>query len=199
MRAILGALAGAVVLFCWGAAFWMFFAGAFGGLRMLEPAQEQAVVATLNAQIPETGVYYFPGMPTHGKDAPEAETRRLNDEWSARHEAGPLGLIQYTREGAGIMEPVLFVRGFGINLISTVLVSILVVMAGAGGFLQRFAVVAIFGVATSIAVHLIDWNWMYTPTDYAMMLVVDTTVGWLLAGVVMAAIIKTPKRASAGA
>lgn len=194
MRAILGALAGAVVLFVWGAAFWMMFAGAIGGLRMLERDQEDAVVAVLKAQVPETGVYYFPGMPTHGKDLPEAEEKQLTDEWTARHEAGPLGLIQITHAGHGIMEPTLFIRGFGINLISTVLVSILVIMAGAGGFAQRFAVVAIFGIATSVAVHLIDWNWMYTPTDYTVMLVVDTTVGWLLAGVVMAAIIKTPKK-----
>lgn len=193
MRAILGAVAGAVVLFCWGAAFWMGLADSFGGLRMLEPAQERAVIATLTEQVPETGVYYFPGMPTHGKDLPDAEAERLNDEWTARYEAGPLGVVQFTREGKGFMEPVVFVRGFGINLISTVLVAILVVLAGTGGFLQRFAVVAIFGVAATVSVHLIEWNWMYTPTDYMLMAAVDTTVGWVLAGLVMAAIIKTPK------
>jgi hypothetical protein len=195
MRAILGALAGAIVLFAWGAVFWMGLAWAFDGLRSLEPEQEQALVAALNENIPKTGAYYFPGMPTHGKDLPDDEAKRLTEDWQARHEAGPIGQIIFVREGKKAMDPVLFVRGFAIDIVSTVLVSILVIMTGTGGagFCKRFAVVAIFGLAASTSVHLIDWNWMFTPTPFTIMKVVDTTVGWVLAGIVMAAIIKTPK------
>lgn len=194
MRAILAALAGAVVLFVWGVAFWMGLSDAFGGLRQFDPEQEQAIVDVIKAQAPETGVYYFPGMPTHGKDLPEDESRSLNDAWEARHRAGPLGMVIYTAQGKEVMEPILFFRGFVINLASTVLVSILVIMAGPGGFAKRWAVVAIFGAGASVATHVVDWNWMYTPADYTLMTVADTTFGWILAGLVIAAILPASKR-----
>lgn len=194
MRAILAALAGAVVLFLWGALFWMGLSDVFGGLRQLEPSQEDAIVATLKTQIPSTGVYYFPGMPTHGRDLPPAEARRLNDEWEARHKAGPLGSITYIAEGKGVMEPVLFARGFVIDLIASILVCILVIAATPGGFLKRWGVAVLFGLAASVSVHLIEWNWIFTPTDYTLMACADTTLGWVLAGIPIAAILPSQKR-----
>ena len=195
MRAILGALAGAIVLFAWSAVFWMGLAWFFDGLKSLEPEQEQAVVSALLDNIPDDGVYYIPGMPTHGKDLPDDQARQLTEQWQARHEAGPLGQVTLVHKGKKPMEPTVFAKGFAIDIISTVLVSILVIMAGASGatFCKRFAIVAIFGFAASSAIHLVDWNWMYTPSSYTVMRVVDTTIGWILVGLVMAAIIKNPK------
>lgn len=193
MRAILAAVAGAVVLFLWGAAFWMGLSDVFGGLRQLEPAQEEAIVATLKTQNLPTGVYYFPGMPTHGKELPPDEVNRLNDEWEARHKVGPLGTITYVAEGKAVMEPVLFARGFVIDLIASILVCILVIAATPGEFLKRWGVAALFGVAASVSVHLIEWNWMFTPTAYTMMACADTTLGWVLAGLPIAALLPANK------
>ncbi len=199
MRAIVGAVAGAIVVFVWSAVFWMLLSNPFGGLKSLEPEQEQAVVSTLRDFMPESGMYYFPGMPTHGKDLPDAEAKTLNDDWMARHEAGPIGMIQYIDQGKPVMEPILFVRGFAINLVSTILVSVLIVLTGARGgrYAQRLAVVVLFGVAATMTTHIIDWNWMYTPTEFTAMLAFDTIIGWTLAGLVMAAIITSPKQKSA--
>ncbi|RMH12085.1 MAG: hypothetical protein D6695_07630 [Planctomycetota bacterium] len=195
MRAILGALAGAVVLFVWGFVFWVQLAWTLDGLRALEPAQEEAIVATLQANIPETGVYYFPGMPTHGKDLSDEEGKRRTEEWTARHEAGPLGTIVFNAQGRSVQDPVVFIRGFLINLIATILVSIVVIMAGAGGagFGKRWMIVLIFGLGASVTTHLVQWNWMYVPTDNVIMACIDTVVGWALAGLAIAAIIRTPK------
>ncbi|GAB4384076.1 MAG: hypothetical protein Kow0022_05530 [Phycisphaerales bacterium] len=189
MRAILAAVVGAVVLFAWGAIFWMGLADLLGGLRRLDPAQEQAIVETLKQQNLSTGVYYFPGMPTHGKDLPEDEARQLNDAWEARHEAGPLGVITYTAEGKPVMEPILFLRGFFIDLIASVLVCILIVAAAPGRFFKRWSIACVFGLAASVAVHVVDWNWMFTPTDYTIMTCIDTTLGWAIAGLAIAAIL----------
>ncbi len=197
MRAILAAVVGAVVLFVWGAAFWMGLSNVFGGLRALEPAQEEAIIATLKTQNLSTGVYYFPGMPTHGKDLPPEEAKRLNDAWEARHRAGPLGTLRFTAEGKGVMEPVLFARGFVIDLIASILVCIMVIASTPGGFLKRWGMAALFGVAASVSVHLIDWNWMFTPTDYTLMACVDTTLGWVLAGLPIAALLPANKHANA--
>ncbi|KAA0213700.1 MAG: hypothetical protein DYG94_09435 [Leptolyngbya sp. PLA3] len=197
MRAILAALAGALTLFLWGAAFWIGLSDFFGGLRKLEPAQEQAIVDTLNAQNLPTGVYYFPGMPTHGRDLPADEAERLNDEWEARHRAGPLGTITYVPEGKEVMEPVLFARGFAIDLIASILVCILVIAATPGGFLKRWGIAVLFGAAASVCIHLVDWNWMYTPTDYTLMACVDTTLGWAIAGIPIAALLPSSRRRKA--
>lgn len=194
MRAILAAVAGAVVLFIWGAAFWMGLSDVFGGLRQLDPAQEQAVVATLKAQNLSTGVYYFPGMPTHGRDLPADEAKRLNDEWEARHKAGPIGSITYVAEGKGVMEPILFARGFLIDLIASIVVCIMVIAATPGGFIKRWGMATLFGLAASVSVHLVDWNWMFTPTDYTVMACMDTSIGWALAGIPIAALLPSNNR-----
>lgn len=198
MRAILAALAGAVVLFVWGAAFWMGLANVFGGLRQLEPEKEAAIVGALQAQDLQTGVYYFPGQPTHGRDLAADEAKRLTDEWTARHEAGPLGMLTYVAQGKPVMDPVYFVRGFLIDLIACILVCMLVLAATPGGFIKRWSIVLVFGLAVATSVHLVNWNWMFIPSDYTLMACVDTIIGWTLAGFVIAALVPSHKRRKAG-
>lgn len=198
MRAILAAVVGAVVLFIWGAVFWMGLFWFFGGFSSLEPDNEQSVVAALQVNMPHTGVYEFPSKPTHDAGIDPNEAKRLYDDWVDRYGQGPVGSIVYVQSGQEVSDPVTLVRGFVIELISSILVCMIVILGGPAGFAKKWVTVAVFGIAASVAVHLISWNFRYTPTNYTLMLCFDTAAGWMLAGIPIAAILPShkPKQAA---
>jgi hypothetical protein len=149
---------------------------------------EAPLVSALRDHVPETGVYYFPGL-----DLADAGNEALMDAWTERHRAGPLGMVVYRSEGADPGSPVLFVRGFGLCLLTSGLASLL--LAAATGrlrtFVGRVAFVASLGLLVAVASDLVAWNWLYVPTDYTWWMVVDRLIGWVLLGLVLAFFVRS--------
>jgi len=48
----------------------------------------------------------------------------------------------------------------------------------------------VLGIFVSIVAHLTYWNWMGFPLDYTIAMMVDVIVGWILAGLGIAAVVK---------
>jgi hypothetical protein len=65
--------------------------------------------------------------------------------------------------------------------------------AAASGYIVRVIFCGMLGVFASFVVHLMYWNWFYFPLNYTTAMVADTIIGWLLAGLVIGAIVKTPR------
>lgn len=211
LRAIIGAVVGAIIIFMWGFVSWTVI-DLYGDV--IEPVpNEPALVEQLTRQLDHSGVYVFPMPPEEGAAAPAPSSSAGNGNgdgdgaasaepaptpqklWEQRHRAGPIGTIIYQREGAPPMAPVIFVRGILINFISALIVCVL--LLGAGGwsrfYLGRVLFVLFAGFFAAFAVNAVQWNWFYHPDAYAVMMMVDVVIGWGLAGLGIGLIVK-PKR-----
>ena len=83
MRVFFGAVVGAIVVFVWG---WVAWAGIdLYGFAIKGMPNEEIAVPALQANLPESGAYYFPAMPGDMKD------KAAMDAYAAKHQAGPIG------------------------------------------------------------------------------------------------------------
>jgi len=185
-RILIGAVLGAIVLFVWGAVYWTFLNMMVSPPNHME--DEDAVVEVLRANLSETGAYWLPDIPKLNPDMQPDDIRVAMEGWTTRKEAGPVGIIMYQAEGAAMTASV-FAIGFLFDFIIALIASWYAFSVG-GGFGKRLLSVLGLGVFLIFANHLMHWNFMNTPNDFTKILLVDSLVGWVLAGLVIAAVVK---------
>lgn len=165
-RLALAALAGGLVLFAWGALAWMLLP-LHASIRPLP--DERAMVGSMQRANAPRGVY-FAGGP---EKAP-----------------GPQMLVVYT-PFTGALTGGQFVRTLLFDIASALAVAWLLSRAAATSFAARVAFVAVAGgVIVALVVDLPNWNWFAYPGNYTLLSALDRLIGWLLAGLALAAIVR---------
>jgi hypothetical protein len=77
----------------------------------------------------------------------------------------------------------------GTNVVCALLAAIIVSQLRPG-LVVRTACVTVVGLLASIMTLVPYWNWYGYPTDFTVAQIVEHTVGWLLAGLVLALIVR---------
>ena len=163
----LAALAGGMVLFAWGFAAWMLLPMRESTIKQLP--NESAFVSSLQRANAPRGVYFF-----GGPDRPP----------------GPQGLLVYTPMTEA-MNGGQLARTFVFDVLSALAVAWLLSRAAAMSFARRVLFVILAGgVLAAMIVDLPNWNWFAYPGHYTLMSALDRLIGWVLAGVALAAIVK---------
>jgi len=192
-KTILGGLVGGVILLVWGFLSWTVLH--FHDPTVKRIAKEDDVLAALRSNLDARGVYVFPSTPAEISEKPAEEREAAVNAWLQKYRSGPLGLIVYHPDGS---EPFMLSQIL-IALIVNVVVALFATWflarstALASSYLARVAFCGMLGIFASFAVHLPYWNWMYFPFDYTTAMVADGVLGWVLAGLGIAAIMKPPK------
>ena len=183
LRVIIAAVVSALVMFAWGAFSWIVLPWHEATIQPLP--DEGTTIATLSMQVPTTGVYYFPIMP----EDPDPD---VMNRWFQRHEAGPVGLLIYHKNGFVPLSWGTILVGFGLDLIAGVLVAWLVWLARAAAdtFWRRMGVAVLLGVFATIHADLLLWNWMSFPTAYSMVNAADHFIGVILMSLPIAFLVK---------
>ena len=189
-RIIIAGVVGAVVYYVWGMLAWMAVPLHTPTIHAL-PA-EQTIVDALKIQHLETGVYVAP----YSENA--ADMSDPESEFMKRHTAGPIFSVYYQREGAEPMNAGVLGTGFVIDLLAALLAACLLSSIGPCGhsYWCRVGFVTGLGIFVALVGHLSYWNWMHFPLGYTVAFMIDVTVGWLLAGLAMAALIRPPTNES---
>ena len=182
-RILLAGILGGLVAFVWSALVHMNPFTAALGLSMLNE-KEDAVMAELRSQDLSPGLYFFPGMDMSKKMSKEQE-----DAWTAKFKAGPSGLLLLQPKGGEPMEP----RQLVIEFLSTMLCAILaatILATTIGSVTSRAIVVAMMGLFGWLAISVSQWNWYHFPFRFIALDLMDQSIGWLLAGFVIAKLVK---------
>lgn len=181
-KLLISALAGGVALFLWGWLTWVLPIHS-GTIKTIN--NEEAVVSALKTNIEEKGVYTFPGME-------KSEDQAAIEEWNQKYQEGPIGMIIFNPNGTSPMNTGQIIIGLIISIISAYFTSWFLSRstAVAYSYLARVAYCGMLGILISVAVHLVNWNWMDYPADYTIGWIIDTVIGWLILGLVISAIIK---------
>jgi hypothetical protein len=185
-RRLLAAIAGGIVVFVWSAASHMALGLGTAGIRSIP--NEERLAQAIRGVVTEPGLYFFPGFDPSRKMTPEEERA-----WTERYRRGPSGILVVEPGGREPMEPTQLV----IELLADILAAGVAafILAGLGGpYLARAGAVGLLGVFEWADVNVSYWNWYKFPTVYTGAALVEEVVGWTLAGLAMALILRGRSR-----
>jgi hypothetical protein len=187
VRVLVAALLAAVVLFFWGFLWWTVLP--FAGWTMKPAPNEEVVTATLKTNLPESGVYFLP-FPDQSPEAQEAMQKR--------HPEGPLVEVIYRKDGVNAMSPGYFAMGFVHMALSALLAGALLSLAAPAlrSYVARVGFAALLGFFAAFAFNLSDILWFHHPWQFPVMMAAFNASGWLLASLVLGAIIRPARLAT---
>jgi len=185
-RAVLAAIAGGVVVFLWSAVSHMALGLGTAGISALP--NEERVAQTIRAAVTEPGLYFLPGFDASHKRTPEEEKA-----WTEKYRRGPSAFLVIHPGGREPMAPAQFVVEVVADILAAGVAAFLLIRL-AGSFLTRAAAVGLLGVFEWLDVNVSYWNWDKFPSTFTLAALADQTVGWALAGVVMALILRPRTR-----
>jgi hypothetical protein len=181
MKILLATIAGGVIAFVWSAIVHMNF-GDLGLSVMGE--KEGAVLTVLKSSLDKPGLYFYPGMDMSKKMSKEEE-----EAWNVKYKAGPVGLLLYHPTGNEPMPPKKLIVEFVATAICA-WIAALILSRTVGAWLCRATMVAMMGVFTWLAISVSQWNWFEFPFSFILIEAIDQAVGWFLAGLAIAKIVK---------
>ncbi len=167
---VVGSLLAALAMFVWGFVFW----GANPLAPIGSPDDDSALREALVSSLPGPGVYFVPSFDS--------------DDFALKHASGPIARIFFQRDGAPVMNPVIFVFGFVHMFVITLLLSFLLAFAGAyaATYRRRVMVVGVAGLAAAIWSNGGDVVWFYSPWAHHLSVMLYDFVAFVLAGLILA-------------
>lgn len=185
-RVIVGAILGTVVLYVWGMVSWMVLP--WHNATMQPVPDEKNLVAQIEHKMPGAGLYYFP-------DWPEDQSEQAMAAFNRRHERGPVGFI-IKAAGGPVMAPSVMATGALIDLIAAMIAAWLLWLARGSlpTYAHRVGFLLLMGLFVGVVADATYWNWMHFPADYSVVMIADRGVAFLLAGLVIAILVREVKR-----
>lgn len=191
-RIVLAGVLAGVVVFIWGALSHMVLN--IGGFAVKTMPNEPAVLSTMSQNIKAPGFYLYPSGMEEVQKAPQAEQEALTKKYEEIYKTQPHGVLVLTPpNGTMYSFPRLLVNELLSNIVGGLIAACLLSLAlgSLPSFLGRVLFVTGLGFFSTLAIDLSYWNWYGFPTNYLISSFADNTIGWALAGVVLAAMIKS--------
>ena len=179
---VLGAILGGLVAFLWSFISWEVLPWHEKALHTFQ--NEDEVLAVIASHTTGSGNYLLPGGPS--QVGLNAEQKKAAQEiLTQKMQKGPLMFASIRRGGFGS-----FTRGLVtqllIQMVSALLLTWLLLQTTGLSYGRRVAFCAVVGLTASVIADLPNWNWWGFSGTYTVVNLVDYTLTWLFAGVVVA-------------
>jgi len=188
-RILLAGILGGFNLFVW-----LFVAHELLGLGEVgvkEIPNEAAVLGAMQAAIPDTGFYIFPGFGLGPKLTREQQNAAM-PEYMKKYEKSGHGVLIYHPPSGPFNFGILLGREFGLNVLQALLAAWLLSCAASGRtYPGRVAFVAVAGILAAMSTNVEYWNWYDFPGNYIAGYMTTQVSGFILAGLVIAAFVKS--------
>ncbi len=112
--------------------------------------------------------------------------------WLEKVKQGPVGVLIVRPSGGEAMSPRQLGTELATNVVSALLAAILLTSVRSG-YWGRVLFVTLLGVFGFLTISVPYWNWYGFPADFTVAESIDQVVGWFLAGLVLAAIVRCRK------
>ncbi|HEV3041690.1 MAG TPA: hypothetical protein VHA33_28250 [Candidatus Angelobacter sp.] len=193
-RVLLAGILGGIAMFVWN--FVAHDLLPLGEIGLREIPNEAAVLATMHANMPEPGLYIFPGFGLPA-DATRAQKEAAMPEVQRKAASGPQGVIVYHPIGNSQFMRQLLTEG-GTNILQALIAVFLLAQVRLKRFSSRVGFVTLIGIGAAITTNISYWNWYGFPGNYTAGYVFTLVVGYIVVGVIAAAIVKSKEGKAVG-
>jgi hypothetical protein len=181
-KVLIGGIVAGIVIFFWG--FAAHEALPLGETGIKDIPDEAAIGAVVKDTVHEPGIYLLPArkmMRSNSKDDQQLVLDKVAK--------GPNGFLVITPGGRETSMPKYLLPQLLTNILCGILAALLVTQLRPG-FVVRVVCVTLFGVFGFVMVCVPYWNWYGFPLDFTIAQGIEHTVGWFLAGLALAAIVR---------
>src|ERR1700741_3436310 len=186
---LLAAILGGLTLFVW-----LFMAHELLGLGEMgvgEIPNEAVVLSAMRGAIPEAGFYIFPGFGLGPKPTSEQRNAAM-PEYMKKYDQSPHGVLVYHPPSGPFHFATLLGREFALNVLQALLAAWLLACAASGrGYSSRVGLGVGAGGLAAISTNVEYWNWYEFPGNYVAGYMTTQIVGFVLAGFVIASVVKS--------
>jgi hypothetical protein len=195
-KKLLAGILGGIAFFLWS--FVAHMLTGLGGTGVQELPNEQAVVTAVKTNIPASGFYLFPGSGLPPSASNSERMKAMGSEAvQAKIKAGPTGILIFNAgAGQGVTPKRLMIELFT-NIVQVFLAVLLLGQTRIVNFVGRWRFIAIAGFLAAISTNVSYWNWYGFPGNYTTAYIAVIAVGFVIAGLVVAAIVKPVQEALA--
>lgn len=187
MQLSLGIILSTLVFFVWSAISWMALPWqrtVFSNFK-----EEERMRAVLDEQAPGSGIYGLPGEPVYPPDASKEQRDQIDQAAFEKLQRGPVVFAVISRGSFGTY-PAIILRALIGNLIVSALFAWMLLQTSGLPYWERVAFLVVGSIAAGIACRIPDWNWHRFPMNYTLIAMANLTVGWILAGLVLASFVR---------
>jgi hypothetical protein len=191
MRVLLAAIVGGIVFFCWG--FVAHEVLSLGEVGIKDVPNEQVVVPALRTSIAEPGFYLIPATGMSPGETSEQKKAAMQ-QFQQKIANGPFALLIYHPIGSESQNlSRQLPKEFGLNVVVLLIMAILLAWAGISSFASRLGFVTLAGVMVALLTNVQYWNWYGFPPNYTLGLIATQVIGFFLAGIMIALIVRPTK------
>ena len=177
MRILIAGVLGGIAMYIWSAVAHVVTPLGMTGVDTMP--NEAAVTAAMQTSLGDrAGLYLFPAAAMTTPNLP-----------------GPSGLLVYQNR-ANDMTPVTLAQEAAVQIVEGVLAAFLLSLTVLAGYVMRAGFVALVGVVAVLASNPSLWIWYKFPAEFTLAAMFMDVVGYLIAGLVIAAVLK-PRAAAA--
>jgi hypothetical protein len=166
---IIAVLVAAVVLFFWGFISWAVLP--WHNAVANKFTNEAQVIQALKENSPQAGIYYLPFAEEDHKPGQAA------------------GFMNVLPNGFDMNMGKMMGMAIVGQVIAALLVVLLLCHTTGLSYWKRVGFITLTGLTIGYASHFPYWNWFGFSTSYVLVIIADTTIGWFLAGLVMAKLV----------
>jgi hypothetical protein len=193
-RVLLAGILGGIAMFVWSSIAHVVLPLGRTGIK--EIPNEQAVLSGMQAQLGTTsGLYAFPGMGL-GPNPTQQEQNYATQQYEQKLAVNPSGILIYHPPGAKALTSGQLMTEFLTELAEALLLALLLAQTSLATFASRIGFVTIAALMAAITTNLPYWNWYGFPTSYTTAYMSIQFIGYMVAGLVVAAILKTKTTAT---
>ncbi|MBI1214033.1 MAG: hypothetical protein GC190_21435 [Alphaproteobacteria bacterium] len=182
VRVLIAGVLGGIAMFVWTSI--AHIATPLGSIGFTQIPNEETVLPTLqNAMGDKQGLYFFPWVDPNDPNAMAAHEEKTKTV--------PSGIMIYNPPGsvAG-MNPGMLIGEFSKELAQTLIAAFLLSLTAIGGYVMRVVFVSLIGVSASLSTNVSYLIWYNFPPDYTLGNMSIEVVGGIVAGLVIAAIVR---------
>jgi hypothetical protein len=192
-KKLLAAVLGGLAFFLWSYVAHDVLPLGKAGIK--EIPNEQAVLNSMKANIPQDGLYLLPGLGLP-ENATRAQQAAAMEARMHKVETGPSGFLAYHPSLQFSFGKALVVE-LGTNIFQVLLAVILLGQTSLVSFAARWRFITIAGVLAAISTNISYWNWYGFPGNYTLAYICTVAMGFVFAGLIAAAIVKPVQEALA--
>jgi hypothetical protein len=189
-RVLLAGILGGIAMFAWSSIAHMVLPLGMTGVS--EIPNENAVLSAMQTSLGgRSGLYLFPGMGL-GPNPTMKDVNAAMPQYEKKLASNSHGLLIYHPPGGKAMEPRQLLTEFATEVVEALLSAWLLSRTRLASYAARVGFVFVVGLTAAISTNISYWNWYGFPGSYTAAYVSMQIVGFLVAGLVAAAVLKRP-------